>query len=428
MTSNAAKSVETAQVELSIQAETLRARPTAEVVTKLGEVVELFRDPNSKIRQELLARLPDATGFSSGMVAEGLRKGFDAWSADDLRATIERELGPLDILDGAERSPRVTGFETTAVILAGTIPMPSLLALLWPLALKSPVLVKPARHDPVTPALAAQALREVDPQLGQCLEIVDFASTDDEASAALLRSPCIVATGSDDSITALSRRIEPTQRFVGYGHRLSLGVIDGEAIEPGPALDALAERFALDVTLWDQLGCLSPVGLYVVGGGLGIDHLSDALATALAKAEGRWPRGKIDPGTGAVIREQRAEAELRNSIDDGIQVFASSGTQWTVLREHGSAFRPSPLHRFIRLYPTRDLYELKEALRPLGPHLAGVALHGFEDGRQVLVEELMLLGASRVCTPGTLQSPPLGWHHDNRELLLPLARCCDIEV
>ncbi len=428
MTSNATKSVETAQVELSIQAETLRARPISEVVSKLGEVVELFRDPSSTIRHELLKRLPEATGFSPEMVEEGLRRGFDAWSAEGFKQVVERELGPLNTLDNPRHSPRVTGFDTTAVILAGTIPMPSLLAILWPLALRSPVLAKPARHDPVMPALVAQALQEVDPQLGHCLEIVDFPREDNSASAALLRSPCIVATGSDESISALSRQVSPTQRFVGYGHRLSLGIVDGEGLVAGPELDALAERFALDIALWDQLGCLSPVGIYVLGDGSGIDHLTEAIAASLARAEECWPRGEIDPGTGAVIREQRAEAELRDSIDDGIRLLASPGTQWTVLREHEPAFRPSPLHRFIRLYPVRDLYELKEVLRPLGPHLAGVARHGFERNKETLAAELSQLGASRICSAGTLQSPPLGWHHDNRGLLLPLARCCDVEV
>ncbi len=428
MTSNAAKAVETAQIALSIQAEALRARPASEVVTKLGEVVELFRDPRSKIRQDLLEQLPDAAGFSLAMVEEGLRRGFEAWSGEDFIRAVERELGPLDQLDDPGYKRRITGFDTTAVILAGTIPMPSLLSILWPLALRSPVLAKPARHDPVTPALVAQALREVDPQLGHCLEIVDFASDDAAASAALLRSPCIAATGSDESVKALSGQVGPTQRFVGYGHRLSLAIVDGAGLLAGAELDALAERFALDVALWDQLGCLSPLGIYVLGEGPGIDYLSDALASALERAEQRWPRGEIDPGVGAAIREQRAEAELRDSLNDGIRILGSQGTQWTVLREHEPAFRPSPLHRFIRLYPARDRFELGEALRPLGPHLAGVALHGFGESRGSLIQLLQERGASRICAPGCLQAPPLAWHHDNRGLLLPLARFTDLEL
>ena len=37
-------------------------------------------------------------------------------------------------------------------------------------------------------------------------------------------------------------------------------------------------------------------------------------------------------------------------------------------------------------------------------------------------------GASRVCAPGAMQSPPISWHHAGRPVLASLARFCDMEV
>jgi hypothetical protein len=56
-----------------------------------------------------------------------------------------------------------------------------------------------------------------------------------------------------------------------------------------------------------------------------------------------------------------------------------------------------------------------------------VALAGFGAGSEALARGLADLGASRLCPPGELQAPPLAWCHENRPVLLPLARFTDRE-
>ena len=60
--------------------------------------------------------------------------------------------------------------------------------------------------------------------------------------------------------------------------------------------------------------------------------------------------------------------------------------------------------------------------------LAGVALEGFGETSAKIAAELTRLGASRVCAPGTLQTPPLEWPRDGRAVLLPFARRSAIEI
>jgi hypothetical protein len=86
------------------------------------------------------------------------------------------------------------------------------------------------------------------------------------------------------------------------------------------------------------------------------------------------------------------------------------------------------LHRFIRVVPVADPEHLLSAIEPLGAHLAAVAIEGFGEGTAGLAQALADLGASRVCAPGSLQSPPLDWRHGGRGVLAPLARFTDIEV
>ena len=185
----------------------------------------------------------------------------------------------------------------------------------------------------------------------------------------------------------------------------------------------MANRLALDTALWDQLGCLSPVAVYVVDPGAeSAERVAFALAGALEALEKDLPRGEIETAAAAAITRERAEAEMR-----GAAVHRSEGTQWSVVLEADAEWRPAPLHRFLRVHPVTDPGALFEAIAPLAAHLAAVALEGFGDD-DALAQTLAIFGASRVCRPGRMQAPPLGWHHDGRPLLLPLARIGDLET
>ena len=403
----------------------LRRRPARETLAALARVLDGWSDPEGPWRNALASELPGATGFSEPMVREGLARALDAWSGDALREIVEREIGAPERLDSA-RPGMASGFDVTTVLLAGSIPMPTLVSLLAPLALRSPVLAKSASRDPVTPRLLARSLAETDAELAQCLEVVDVPGDDAARIDALLEADCVVATGSDQTISAVRARARAEQRVVARGHRFSLAAL-GAAASQGAALEDVAARLALDVALWDQLGCLSPIAVYVEGEDAA-DRVAEALARALASAEERWPRGAVEAGAAAAIAHERADAELRHAAGRRVCLHASGASLWTVVREDGSGPRPAPLHRFVRVLPLRDAAALPAALAPVAAHLAGIAIEGFGPHTGSLARELADLGASRICAPGRLQAPPLGWSHGGEGVLIPIARFTDLEV
>jgi len=404
----------------------LKRRPIGEVLDVLGTVLERWRDPNSIWRRDLEDRLPAATGFTAPMIGEGLRRGLSDWTSDALRELAIRELGPIDP-PGSASDRRISGFDTTAVLLAGSIPMPSLLALIAPLAVRSPVLAKTASRDPLTPHLVAQSIAEADAELGRCIRVVDFAADHEACIRTLLEADCICATGSDATIATVQSLARPPRRLVVDGHRLSIAAV----VPPECAgrRSELAERLAIDIALWDQLGCLSPIAVFAVDPDPAqAAALAEAISVALANAEDNWPRGSIDASTAHEIAQQRAEAEIRRAAGRAVAIHASEATAWTVIVEDGPEPRPAPLHRFIRVVPVPDPGHLLEAIQPLATHLAAVAIEGFGAGTAELAHALANLGASRICAPGSLQSPPLDWRHAGRGVLAPLARFSDIEA
>ena len=399
-------------------------RPAADVIESLCETFEVWRRPNSKVRRALGSRLPKAVAFAPAMLREGLDLALDAWSGDALRALVAEEIGDLASTLAGTRS-LASGFPVVSVLLAGSIPMPSLLASLLPLVVGSTALVKPASRDLVTPSLVKSSLADIDPVLARCIEVVPFDPDDAGASGSFFASPCVVATGSDETVSEIAQRVRSPQRLVTHGHRVSVAVIGPEALGSESSISGVARALARDVALWDQLGCLSAIAVHVLdgetsGGRPKARDLASALAEALADLELRWPREEIDPGSAAVIAAERAEAEMRAALGRPVVVHASRDTRWTVILEADATSRPVPLHRFVRLIPSPTLESLLEAVRPISPTLAGVALAGFGDRERELGREILRMGASRLCQPGRLQAPPLDWHRGNRPVLLPM--------
>ena len=400
----------------------LRRRPLGEIRRSLEQVFDGWRDPSSSWRRELALRLPGATGFTAAMVRQGLVLGLENWGGVEWRALVSSELGAAEEQDTC----LVSGFDVTAVVLAGSIPMPTLLSMLSPLALRSPVLAKPASRDPVTPRVVARSVAEIDPELGRCLEVLDVPRGD--AMDALLGAECVIATGSDESVAELAARVTPTQRLLVAGHRLSVAAF-GSELRGEESIGRAVAELAIDVAMWDQLGCLSPVALYCddADGGRS-DRIAAALAEALSEAEARWPRGRIERVPAAAVARERSEAEMRAATGRPVRLYASEGTRWTVVREDDTERRPAPLHRFLRVVPVAGPAALLDALRAYAPHLASVGIAGFGSASDSIARSLAELGASRICPVGGMQCPPLSWRHEGRDVLRPLARLADLEA
>jgi hypothetical protein len=389
-------------------------------------VLDGWSDPDSRWRRALAKELPEATGFTPEVVSEGLRIGLAEWTGEALRELVTAELGPQALHVPSARSI-ATGFDTTAVILAGAIPMPTLIALIAPLALRSPVIAKVGARDRVTARHVAQSLEEVDELLGRCLDVIDFPGDDGDCVDALLAAGCVVATGSDATIAAVRSRLPATARMIGYGHRLSVAAVGADSIH-GDALRDAAERLALDVVLWDQLGCLSPIAAFVIdASGQAARRFAAQLAEALEELSVRLPRGSVDTTAAAQIAQERSEAEIRAAAGAAVEVHTGRQNAWTVIAEPSPEIRPAPLHRFIRVVAVTDHVELFAAVARFGPHLAAVGVVGFGRETQNVAQHFTTLGASRICPLGRMQAPPFGWRHDNQGVLAPLARFADIE-
>src|SRR5205085_3439997 len=140
------------------------------------------------------------------------------------------------------------------------------------------------------------------------------------------QADCVTATGSDESLAAIRKRLPSKVRFVGYGHRLSFAYVTSGVLSGLNAPKTVA-RAAEDIVAWNQLGCLSPHVIYVEhGGAVAAEQFAEMLAEELAKREESEPRGEVSTETAVTIASRRAFYEVRAAHSADTRFWQSENT------------------------------------------------------------------------------------------------------
>ena len=404
----------------------LEGRSTQSMVTLLSELAEYWLDPACPFRTLALEEGPEETGFSAATLKNGLDSFFNQLTRENLHALLVQELGHPHRLDtivagghDQKLSPAAmaSGPELLLQINAGNVPNPTLLNMVLGLLVRSAQFVKCARGSSFLPRLFAHSLYEAEPKLAACLEVAEWPGGEraDLEATLFQEADCITATGSDETLEDIRRRVPARKRFLGYGHRLSFGFVAREVLS-GFSTRKVVARAASDVVAWDQLGCLSPHVIYVEsGGGVGAELFGELLAEELARREADQPRGRLPVELAAVIAAKRDFYTVRASHSEGTRLWSSKdSTAWTVVYEAEAPFQFSCLNRFIHVTAVADLSRALQHADPVRGKVSTVGMAAAEDKAAALAARLARWGVTRVCPLGQMQTPPLTWRHDGR--------------
>ncbi|MBI3192660.1 MAG: hypothetical protein HYZ36_08340, partial [Pedosphaera parvula] len=295
---------------------------------------------------------------------------------------------------------------------------------------RSAQFVKCATGSSLLPRLFAHSLYEVEPKLGACLEVAEWRGGSESLEPALFaEATCVTATGSDETLEAIRKRLPSKVRFLGYGHRVSFGYLTQETLS-GHEVRQLVARAARDVVAWNQLGCLSPHAFYVERGGrTPAVNFAEMLAQELEQRELEEPRGQLPPESAVAIASRRALYEVRAAHIPGTQHWCSPGsTAWTVVFEADPRFQHSCLNRFIYVKEVNSLEETLRGAEAVYGQISTVGLAAPASRLQGIVADLAGWGVTRVCPIGQMQNPPLTWRHDGRPTLGDLVTWIDWEM
>lgn len=309
------------------------------------------------------------------------------------------------------------GYPVVGHVIAGNTPLLAWTSIMRGLLVRSASLVKlpsPTSGDRSTAPIWAEtfvdALAEVDAELASTIELVRFWGGDDAMMSAYCTvADLVVAYGSERAILHL-RELRRGLPFVGYGHRVSIGLV-----LPGADLKSAADGFALDTLLYDQGGCLSPQSIYVVGSATAQTEFAKILSDAFAIRRRSLPSPERTESNALRIHQTRALARM-----DGCQVWEGDDLVWTVIARPGADFAGSPTLGVISVQSLTSTADLPRALAAVDGLLQGCAVASDGPVPADVVEMLARCGVSYLCEPGRLQMPPIDWREDDLPVLQSL--------
>ncbi len=374
------------------QSQMLAATPQSDIVDALGALAARWRDPDYPLRQE-------AEGWTDPFPWAMVRVSLDAL-LDSLRPeSLWRLIDAEDVRD-------IRGGGVVGHVVAANTPLLAWVSVIRALLVRRASLVKlpsgPAAH---WGRMLARALADVSPPLAGCVCVAQWPGGTECLNAALCAgADLVVAHGGDTTISTLRALCPSDTPFVGYGHRVSFGLV-----ARGAGTSEAAAGLARDVLLFDQGGCLSPQTVFVEGGWPDALAFSQCLAGALTQTVRELPLPVRAARAPMAVREARALAHM----DGGCQLWEDGGLRWTVIARPTAPFVPSPTFGVVSVQPLESPADLPAALAPVAHALQGCAVAGTPDD--------YVPGVPRLCAPGELQAPPLSWRQDGRDVLRSLA-------
>jgi acyl-CoA reductase LuxC len=454
------------QVLRDAREENLVRKPIAAIIRSLDRVSRRFLDPGDRARREAVESLARAGRFTAPMLERALDDAFQPVTRGGLTKWLVSELGSVDALDRPSPGPggalrRAHGPEWMLQIYAGNIPTLPIWPIYSAVLLKTSLLAKTSAQEPLLAPLLARTIAEEDENLGACLAVVWWKGGSSHLDrTALSLAPAVLAFGGDEAITSVSRQSQPDAIRVLHGPKVSVSYFERRALTYA-ALRGLAARAALDVSLYDQQGCLSPHAFYVERRGeVTPAKFAEVLATALEARARELPRGAIAAADAASVQLFRAQARFESAAAPAMasgpswlppgfrtggsapgrvaaaghgaapghaaapgrgttMVLESSGaTTWTVALEDRARFEPGPAYRTVRVHAVDGPEEFARAVQPSVRYIEAVGLEARGPERVRLAAAFAALGIPRVAPVGQLQRPsPLGTHGGVRRLL-----------
>lgn len=421
--------VHTAMDRVGRGAADLRLLSTEQIADRLGRLHQfLLESPDSPLPR-IASVVESTTGLSTPMVIWALRDLLKRLTPRALIALVEAEFGHRDPFHG----PRMLATYAAAraanppdrvfYVMAGTIPGVPIEAMVLSLLARAPAVIKTSRAEPATARLYLEAMRHVAPDLARALSVITWpGGTEELERAACDRASVVVAYGSNETIDSMYQRCRFPTKFVGYGHRVSFGIMgDGDATLGEPALRDLARLWALDASAYDQFGCMSLACLFVsTNGPWSPEEVAREIAwEGFPYTESYIPRGRLTPETAAAQMQARAVAEFQGTL-----FTASSGA---VILHDKCQFEPTPGGRLLHVVPWTTPEDLDRALRPLRGLLSTAGVWCDDQQRSSITGQLNRLGVRRITRPGRMQRPLWLRDHDGRPRISDWVDWTDVE-
>ncbi len=347
------------------------------------------------------------------------------WSASVVRLSLQALCRPFAVNDDLRRfANRIQpSSELVGFIMSGNIPGAGMHELVATLLAGRAAIIKTSAREPVFFHDFTRVIATIMPELAARMAVFTWGREAVSLTTAM-RDVCdrIVVLGDDETIaqaalTGAERGSDPQTdaSFVGFGTRVSGIVLTAGSLK-NRRCEKMLHPVALDVIAFEQRGCLSPHHIFVGGP----DRIAEEFAAALARSLDAYtalpPPARLALEDAAAIRRVRERARWRAIGGQTVRLWEGPLPGWTVIYDRDADFTASPGFRTVFVSPFGNATNLERRLAPVAGKVEamGLATEPTIDGDEYVASLRTVVentGASYVCEPGVMQSPPIDWPH-----------------
>ncbi|HVR45724.1 MAG TPA: acyl-CoA reductase [Candidatus Binatia bacterium] len=394
-------------------------KPVRSIVAAISAAAARWIDGTFAPRVRALAEVSARTGYGEPSVEGAFDRLFGSLERDRIEAVITDELGSLDVLDRfVERDgrPRARALPVgrVCVLSSRTTIGVAIVPAVFALCAKCDVLVKD-REDHLVAAFFATLIDQL-PELRASLGAKQWDGKSDAHD--LGGFDAVVVFGSDTSLTAIAAQLPHSTRFIPHGSKASAGYVARDALKSWAAAQALAERAAMDLLLYETEGCLSLHALFVErGGAVSPEQFGQMFGAILCAAAVDLPVGPPDARRVARLAMARDMAAFRGAEQEAL-VSDAAASYLLVMDPPWD--EPPPF--VSRMLPIRSVDAPSQVADYFIRHGVSVEALAVAGSRADLAEAAARMGAARVTAFGLLQSPEIGDFHGGRPRIAEFVR------
>jgi hypothetical protein len=244
---------------------------------------------------------------------------------------------------------------------------------------------------------------------------------------ALSQAEAVIAYGSDDACAAIRSHVQPQQRYLEHGHKISVGILTRSYLD-AVGIEQAARNVAVDVSVFNQHACIAPQTYLVQGDLAQVRALGQQIATALDEYASTCPLGRLEESDAATLQLRRTAAAWAAATRPECDLWRAAGLDWTVVLEGSVGAMSGAGNRVLRIVPVADVAQALQKLQPIARHLQNIGLGALGSELWQTAQQVARMGACRISEPGRMAEPSMMWRHDGEPCVARLVRWCDVEM
>lgn len=394
-----------------------------DIIGLMSEVGKLWGNKEYPLRRKLIDIIMKKDGSSKEMVELGIKYVSEMYSEENLKGITDADLcGSRYVLDRfiniyKENPSIMVHAQPMGIVghwLSGNTLVAGQISLMRTMVTKNVNIIKVSSKEKYFLPIFLESFKDANyrneknilfngSMLTDTVFAIFFDSKDKECNRELsMASNLRVARGGREAInTIINLEKQYGTEDVIYGPKYSFMVIGREYMESEELCRNIAEKAALDFSIWDQYACTSPhVAFVEKGGKVSPLEFARMLGEYMRKVAGILPNGSVSCDNSPNIINNRIEYDFLQKA-----VYPET-TAWTILYSDNKKEMPNPIFsRVAHVFAIDNVFETIPLINRYKQSV-GLALKG--EKRDRYAEECTYCGVERCIPVGLMNTMPVG--------------------